>query len=320
MGFSLFNPAIWIFFVLLWWNVSGRTCRFQLADSGVRSVRTAHEDYFTSSSGSESSILTSTVRTVYVTDTSTILHTASAGISQALLIHQTQPLHLHASVPPTKIRTLVPEVAAISFSLYTLIADRPVSVLGEATLVKSNSGQTPTPAALLSETPISPSLTLSSSAIAGISLGAVALVGIFIGVALCLHRRRNLKTSASSDNKEAAKQERITQARSLRQNTFRQDKFKHRCVSDIMQSKQRFENTKANMAAKNNDKAPKKEEEAREEDETFVITDDGMFEMAEESHAEYDRSRRPSGLAMHPPTLKDLEAKTGDGMDVGQAM
>ena len=130
---------------------------------------------------------------------------------------------------------------------------------------------------------------LSPSAIAGLSLGVVAFVSIAIGSVLWLHRRRKAKQSTSDDDKEAAEQEQTTRARDLRQ-----DRYRNCCASGHMQIKERFEEMKAKMTDK--------EGKICEEGKTCVIADGVIFEVVEQPQVQYDRSRRPSGLVMHPTT------------------
>ena len=224
------------------------------------------------------------VQTIYVTVTSTSLHYRAANSSKASTIYQTKPLELYSALIPTKVRILVPEVTVASFNFYTSPADLSTPTFAEQISTKFKSGPTSNPSSPRTATSVS-SQALSSPAIAGVTLGSVALIGVLIAIALYFYRHRNTKNhnEAEASNTGDILESKMQRARDLGRNRW---SGRH-----TMASKERFEILKAKMAAK-------KVEAVVEENEDRC----GEGSAVETLQVQYDRARRISGLAMHPPT------------------
>ncbi|KAF9693328.1 hypothetical protein EKO04_008686 [Ascochyta lentis] len=244
---------------------------------------------------------------VYVTVTSTILYTPTVDASKIPMIHQTQPLDLHASNIPSKIRASVPDVTVASFEFFTPPADVSVSMGGTVTPTKSNSGPTPD----LSHSTVTPApspLALSPAAITGITIGFVAFIGILAALAVFFYRYR--KAPKSKADVETPKPRETLEEKVERAREYQRKRWS---AHETAMNQERFNKLKAKLAAQRKDIA--------KVDETFVIGDgegDGNVEKKEVPlKARLVAARRPSGLAMHPPSpvdsveMADVDPKAG---------
>ncbi|KAF1924928.1 uncharacterized protein M421DRAFT_8372 [Didymella exigua CBS 183.55] len=229
--------------------------------------------------------------------TSTVPHDPAVDTATASLIYQTKPLGFVAPVRPTKILTPVPKITVAAFELHTPPAGLAVSNIAEPLPAKSNSSPTPNPSSTDASTTFASDN--FSTKITGIVVGAVVLV-LLVGLALACWRARRSKVqdSESAPADVAA----VLDAKRQRAEYLGVQRWS-RC--DIQANMHRFQAVRASMAARGAAK------------EGGVVEAEGeVFEMQEP----LVQSRRPSGLAMHPPTPVMSEYKKGDGKDGGRAL
>lgn len=218
-------------------------------------------------------------KSVHVTMTSTIMQALHSDSSEVHSISPTLPHDAHAPILPSKTRKLVPDLTVASFELLNPTADPTISLFAAATTSSSDS---------LVDDSASSLPSLSSSAIAGISLGAVALVCILTALAVYSYRSRKAKNT--QPDAEAADPQDFLDERVERARDFRRKRWS---AQQTRGSRKRFDKLKAALAEK------KGEAIAEEVEAPAVADDQGM----KTERMQHDRSRRPSGLAMHPPTL-----------------
>lgn len=258
-------------------------------------------------------VIPSSLQTVHATVTSTVLHDPTVATPAAPLIHQTKPLDLHAPVTPTKVRTPVPEVTVAAFELYTPSVDVPVSILAETAPTKSKSG--PTPGS--SSTKISTTEPVENGdsvphIVAGLLSGSAVLMFIFGWALLAwLARRRRRGEDRKANESAPVDMEAVLEFKRQRAHDLGMKRWSRR---NTRASMERFKELQANAAAKN---AAKKADAIVEKVEGKVLV---TGEEIQEPQVQYDRARRPSGLAMHPPTPVTAEFKDGRGKDVGRAI
>lgn len=189
-----------------------------------------------------------------------------------------------------------------TFEFFTPSADASISVLAEATPTKSNSG--PTPKSSPSDTPVTFASHNFGGKIKGIVVGSIAFVFI-VGLALACWRarRRTAKANASAPvDMEAVLEEKRKRAESLG--------IQRWSWPNYQQSLERFQAPQAKVA----DNAATKKE-----DPIIEAAEGTIFEIRN-PQVRPDRARRPSGLAMHPPTPVTSEFKENDETDVGRPM
>ncbi|KZM22703.1 hypothetical protein ST47_g6122 [Ascochyta rabiei] len=245
---------------------------------------------------------------VYVTAISNLLDISQAGASDALMIYQTQPLDLHDSIVPTKIRAPVPEITVTSLDIFTAPANADISIKANAKPTKSDSGPTRGSSVL---TPIPSPSTLSPAAITGIILSTVALAIALTALAIFLYlRRKSKKTEADM---EAPKPEETLAEKVARGREYQRKRWSAR---ETAMNQERFNRLKAKLAARENVVA--------EVDETFVIGDGEEDRDAVKKEAPIvarpGAARRPSGLAMHPPIPSDAVNMEDSDPKVGRAI
>lgn len=246
----------------------------------------------------------SAVKTIRVTF---IVHTPDPKISESSLIHQTEPLDLHAQRIPTTVESRPPDVTVASFPLYT----PPVGSVFSTIPILSTHKPTPSPSSFQENT-LNRSSAVSPAAIAGITLGAVTSLGILFALALCLHRCRIAKTRTNTKNMPA---EQAIDAKMQRARDLGMQRW----------SMQQALANKGRLQALN----PKKvatvgEEVAGDERKDIVLfVEDGDISAMQGTGAMplyLDRARRPSGLAMHPPTPLVAQFEGSYRSEIGRAM
>lgn len=253
-------------------------------------------------------IVSSTERTAFGTLTSAVVRTVDASV--AAKIHQTWPLDLHAPMIPTKVRTPVLEATTASFHLSTIIPNPFVPVLGNPTFAKSNPGPTPSPMSSDPEIRDASPRTLSPAAIAGVTLGLVAFLGILIALIFFLYRRRKAK-KAQSDTEASKSKDTLAE----KMERSRERRRKRWAPQETAMNKERFEKLKELLAAKNREAAKNKASvvenlEGEEDTETKEV----------QQKTRPGAGRRPSGLAMHPPTpVSEASMDHGD-VNIGRAV
>jgi hypothetical protein len=253
--------------------------------------------------------LPSSAKTVYITITSTVLQDPAADASTASLIHQTKPLDFQAPVRPTKVHESVLEMGVAAFESYNPSVNPSVSALVEATPTKSSSGSTSGPS---SSEKFSPESVRERDHVPQIVAGCIAGGVVLTFVILLLYlfwRRRRRADSAARKGEEPAPvdMETVLEEKRKRAEYLGMQRWSRR---DTQASMDRYQALRAQLAAKS---VAKKEEPVVEEAEgtTFEI---------QKPQIRPSRARRPSGLAMHPPTPTDSEFMEGDGKDVGRAL
>jgi len=244
----------------------------------------------------------SAAKTVHITVTSTVLQDPAAVTSVFSLIHQTKPLDFIALVRPTRIAKSAPEMTVQAFEFYTPSADTSISVLAEVTPTKSNSGPTP-------DVPSTDASTASDSHNAGAKIAGIIIGIVFILLIIPLmfeywraRRRGKAYESAPVDMEAVLKQKRERAKYLAKQRWSRQH---------IRQSLKRYQAVQAKLVADVvKDKDP-------------VVEAESTTSEIQNPQVRHDRARRPSGLAMHPPTPvvseHNLWCNEQDGEDVGRA-
>ncbi|KAH6629429.1 hypothetical protein C7974DRAFT_413228 [Boeremia exigua] len=209
--------------------------------------------------------------TISVTVTLTVIHTPDTNFSEASYLHLIRPSELDFSMITTRTHPTVPEVTVASFELYVSPVD-PSTVAVPTGSTIDNGSITSSPA-------------LAPAAIVGIAIGTITITAAFIVLSLYLYRR-NHSAKYRSDT-EAMTSEAVLEAKLQRAQDLR--------IHRLSTHGKALSTQPLKMAAKKLACIVEKERMVR-------VTNDEGIDNAGNVQAHFDRVRRPSGLAMHPPT------------------
>ncbi|KAJ8111866.1 hypothetical protein OPT61_g5634 [Boeremia exigua] len=178
--------------------------------------------------------ITTTIRTIYVTVSSTVVHKPGRKVTKDSLIHQTKPLEFHAPATPTKPHPPIPELTVASFQIYSA----PIKTL--STAVSTATTSNPALDTTTKQTTKPP--LFSPAEIAGLTLGLLAIIGLSIAAALFLHCRRAAKSrrDAESLSSEEVLDAKIQRAQDLgrQRRSLRDTMMKARNLAPVQDSRE----------------------------------------------------------------------------------
>lgn len=221
-------------------------------------------------------------KTVHIPVTSTVLQDPVANSPAISLTHQTKPLDFIAPVCPTKVVKSVPEMTLEVFKFYTPSVDASVSVLAEATPSKSNSGLPPDASSTDAST-----ASFSYNAGAKVAGTIIGIVFVMLVLPLVFRYWRARRRTTKANEPAPVDMEAVLKEKRERAEHLAKQRWSH---YHIGQSLDRYQAMQASLVA---DALKKKDPAVQTEDATFEI---------QNPQVRHDRARRPSALAMHPPT------------------